>query len=88
LSSTIIPVSVIIPTANRATVLAATLASIAEQNLLPQEIIIVDASVTDDTAAVCKANTALTITYLKAVEKGAAVQRNQGIAAAATAYIF
>jgi glycosyltransferase involved in cell wall biosynthesis len=88
LSVVIIPVSVIIPTANRAAVLAATLASIANQNLLPQEIIIVDASVSNDTANICKTSTVLNIKYVIATQKGAAVQRNQGIDEATTDYIF
>jgi glycosyltransferase involved in cell wall biosynthesis len=76
------PISAVIPTANRADVLRATLISLSNQNVQPAEIIVIDASDNDDTEKVCAAQFAKlesNITYFKAVKKGAATQRNQGM---------
>ncbi|MEB3209754.1 MAG: glycosyltransferase [Leptolyngbyaceae bacterium] len=78
----IIPVSAIIPTRNRKKVLERTLNSLAKQSLQPVEMIIVDASDNEDTERLCKANVSglkTHIHYYKALDKGAAVQRNQAM---------
>lgn len=78
-------VSVVIPTRNRETVLQKTLSTLAEQTLLPAEVIIVDASDDDqpqlrqDLTALLAAND-VKLKWQKATERGAAVQRNQGVA--------
>ncbi len=76
-----------VPTRHRPQVLARTLASLLEQNILPAELIVVDAS--DDTSSRTvveafgdRAAGACAIRYLKAEILGAAAQRNQGVAAA------
>lgn len=77
-----IPVTAIIPTANRSQVLKNTLESLANQNCQPEVIIIVDASDDDSTEKLCNLPVeGLTsgIHYQKAKEKGAAVQRSQAI---------
>ncbi len=75
-------ISAVIPTANRAIALQVTFESIAKQNLQPAEIIIVDASENDETEKLCRQqipNLQSAIIYKKAIKKGAAVQRNQGV---------
>jgi GT2 family glycosyltransferase len=77
-----IPVSAVIPTANRAESLRRTLQSIAAQSCQPAEIIITDASGNEETKKVCSlAFDGLTavIRYKKAMQKGAAAQRNEGV---------
>lgn len=87
----IIPVSVIIPTANRGKVLEATLISLAKQDVHPQEIIIVDASSKPDTFLLCQKGIQdlfSTVIYAKAVNKGAAVQRNEGVQISSAEFIL
>jgi len=77
-----IPVTAIVPTANRATVLLQTLSSIAAQNCQPEVIVIIDASDNNETEIICKQNIQgllSKIDYQRAIVKGAASQRNQGI---------
>jgi glycosyltransferase involved in cell wall biosynthesis len=85
------PISAIIPTANRAGVLQATFTSIANQNVQPAEIIVIDASDDDHTQRVCAARfekLESNIIYLKATKKGAAIQRNQGMSVAKHGFIL
>ncbi len=85
------PVSAIIPTANRANVLRATLNSLSQQNVQPAEIIIVDASDSEDTFKISNEvfeNLLSKIVYAKATQKGAASQRNQGVELAENDFIF
>ncbi|MBW4890083.1 glycosyltransferase family 2 protein [Mucilaginibacter sp. HMF5004] len=85
------PISAIIPTANRARVLHATLVSLSQQNVQPAELIIIDASENNETFTVCQnpvENLATKVVYQKAVKKGAASQRNEGIANAQNAFIL
>lgn len=87
---TVIPVSAIIPTANRVEVLSNMLSSLALQSCLPAEIIIIDASdnkKTEDLAILMQSRIP-NIYYLKATDKGAAAQRNQGIEIANNPFIF
>lgn len=70
--------SAIIPTANRPEVLKRTLESISQQDAIPREIIIIDASADNSTRAVCEEFP--TVSYLAATERGAAQQRVQGVA--------
>ena len=86
----IIPVSIIIPTANRHLVLKKTLYSIREQTIQPEEIIIIDASDGETTKEICTIFSATTnkLTYIEAKEKGAAKQRMQGIRRSGLPFIF
>lgn len=89
--SRLIPVTAIVPTSNRSIVLKRTLESIALQNVQPEEMIIVDASDNADTETLCSQKfdgLRTVISYQKAKQKGAAVQRNQAIASAKTNVIF
>ena len=83
MASDLIPVSVIIPTWNRAAVLHRTLESIAAQSCQPAQIILVDASGDDVTHRLCVERPVpglgAEIVWLAARTPGAASQRNQGI---------
>lgn len=86
-----IPVTAVVPTANRASVLLQTLTSMAAQHVQPEEIILVDASDNDETALVCKQKIQgllSKIHYQKALVKGAASQRNQGLKGVTAPVIF
>jgi len=82
-----IPVSAIIATANRAIALDKTLNSLSEQSLVPKQIIVVDASDDDASCLLCK-NKFAHILWVKANAKGAAAQRNQGVALALEDFIL
>lgn len=89
----LLPVSTIIPTINRRGRLRQTLASLLAQEVRPAEIILIDASpvpVTANSLADLLAGVAPAprLVCLIAAEKGAAVQRNQGVAAATQPYIL
>ncbi|MCB1276978.1 glycosyltransferase [Prosthecobacter sp.] len=89
----ILPASVVIPTRHRAQVLARTLDSLLVQNALPTELIVVDASVDDDTRRIVtefgvKVNKCCRVLWLGAETCGAAAQRNQGVAVAAQPVIW
>jgi glycosyltransferase involved in cell wall biosynthesis len=72
-------VSVVIPTRNRPTSLARTLASLARQSRVPDEVVIVDASDPPlDDGSLKAAHPALTISCLRAAP-GVCAQRNEGI---------
>jgi glycosyltransferase involved in cell wall biosynthesis len=82
-----IPVSAVIATANRAGVFNRTLISLFSQSFVPQQIIVVDASDTDETYLLCKQNYP-TIEWIKAKIKGAATQRNEGLELVQTEFVF
>lgn len=87
----VLPISALIPTRNRAVIFRRTLESVAQQSVQPHEIIIVDGSDDNDTAKVCESgidNLASKICYFRAKKLGAAVQRNQAIAAATQGVIW
>jgi len=91
LNAIIAPVTTIIPTRNRARVFARTLESMASQSFQPAEIVVVDASDNDETHSLCHSNVqgiSTTIIYHRALQKGAAVQRNQAIQHATQPYIL
>jgi glycosyltransferase involved in cell wall biosynthesis len=79
----IIPVSVVIPTWNRATVLRRTLESLAVQSFQPKQIIFVDASEDQATRDLCVERPVsglnAELVWLPAQTRGAACQRNQGV---------
>ena len=83
MADNILPISVVIPTRNRSIVLKKTLATIAQQSAQPFEIILIDASENTDTNKVYSdgiQGLESKLIYKKAIVKGAASQRNEGIA--------
>jgi glycosyltransferase involved in cell wall biosynthesis len=83
MSVELLPVSVIIPTGNRAAVLRRTIESLAAQSAQPQRILLVDASGDLVTRSLCAERPvrglATEVIWLPAEIKGAASQRNQGL---------
>lgn len=79
----LLPISVVIPTRNRAAVLRRTLESLASQSAQPAELAIVDASQDTQTRSLCVeqsvAGLSCTISWQRPEMAGAATQRNQGI---------
>jgi glycosyltransferase involved in cell wall biosynthesis len=93
MASTLLPISAVIPTRNRAAVLQRALHSLLQQSALPQEIIVIDAS--DDASTLNALDTIrpllsqdVCLQYLKAEVPGAAIQRNQGCAVASREAIW
>lgn len=85
--------SAVVPTRNRADAMERTLDSLLKQNILPSELIVVDGSESDETKTVlekfsAKAAGACDLIYMRAETLGAAVQRNQGVAAATQPVIW
>ena len=90
---TIIRVSAVIATKDRAASLARTLDSLAAQGVLPAELIAVDGSAGEDSRAVLenwgvKFAPQVAVRWQRAEKLGAAIQRNQGIAAATQPFIW
>jgi len=79
-------VSVVIPTYNRAELLAVTLRSVLAQSVLPDEIIIIDDGSTDHTAAVC-AKLPASVRYIRQENRGLSAARNRGITEASCEWI-
>jgi|ERR1051325_1077684 GT2 family glycosyltransferase len=78
----IVPVSAILPTRNRPEVLRRMLLSLARQSLQPAEMIVVDSSTDKQTEQLCSnaiSGLNTKIVYKKAIEMGAATQRNQAM---------
>lgn len=93
INNVILPVSAVVPTVDRANVLRRTLQSLAQQEVLPSELIIIDGSREDDTRAVIdhwasSVGAGCEIVYQRASKLGAATQRNQGVAAATQPFIW
>ncbi len=83
----ILPVSAVVPTMSRPRLLQRTLASLENQNLFPAELIVVDASDDETTREMLNAfpvesRVSCSLRWIPAHARGAAVQRNQGVAAA------
>jgi glycosyltransferase involved in cell wall biosynthesis len=86
-----IPVSAIIPTGNRAPILQRTLLSLYDQSHLPSQVVIIDASCDESTfnmIASLPETFKSHVIYRKAVQRGAAAQRNTGIEEATEPAIF
>jgi glycosyltransferase involved in cell wall biosynthesis len=89
-----VPVSAIVPTRGRPDILLRTLTSLRTQRLGPAELIIVDASDDDQTQEAIEAFARhedlckWQIIWERAQERGAAVQRNQGLARAVQPVIW
>ncbi|HET6262971.1 MAG TPA: glycosyltransferase family 2 protein, partial [Chloroflexia bacterium] len=80
------PVSVVIPTYNRAHCIAHAIDSVLRQALPPHEVIVVDDGSTDDTATVL-ARYDRRVRVLRQENGGVSVARNNGIAAASGQWI-
>jgi GT2 family glycosyltransferase len=90
-AKTAIPVSAVVPTGNRSRRLQKTFESLAEQSVHPFEIIVVDASKQNRTREVCAQSVPglqARIGWLPAKLRGAAAQRNQGVAVATQPFIW
>ena len=81
-SQTHVPVSVIVPSYNCGRFLAAALASILDQSVAPEQIIVVDDGSTDETELVVRRYKDPRIQYIKQTHAGAAAARNAGLNAA------
>jgi glycosyltransferase involved in cell wall biosynthesis len=79
-----VPVSLVIATRDRATVLARTLSALGGQSVLPVEWTVVDASTDERTREVCAGlptdQWSVSLRYHRAAAAGAASQRNEGVA--------
>ncbi len=89
----IIPVSAVVPTRDRAPVLRRTLLSLAEQSALPAELIVIDGSSAEPSRKVVEefeklVSGHIAICWRRAEQLGAAIQRNQGVAAASQPFIL
>ena len=90
-STELISASAVVPTGNRSRRLQKALESLAEQSAQPAEIIVIDASKADKTAVLCRQQISglqSQIRYVVAGVRGAAAQRNQGVALATQPFIL
>lgn len=83
----VLPISAVIPTLNRRERLQRTVDSLLAQDMQPVEIIIIDAS-PELVAVIVPAGNAVRIRHLPADVRGAAPQRNQGVALATEPFVF
>lgn len=82
------PISVVIPTYNRASTLARALDSVLEQTHRPREIILVDDDSQDDTSTLVRDYTSCGITYLRLKKNGGvSAARNVGISRATGTFV-
>lgn len=85
------PASAVIPTRNRPASLARTLASLLEQAPQPAAVVVVDASEDNASRRICEAaegSWRTRLAYRRAETRGAAAQRNQGVAASAEPFLL
>ena len=89
----IVPVSAILPTRNRAPILARFLETLFHQEVLPAEIVICDASDNDDTDNLIQSefprwDSRVRWVYQRAARTGLAPQRNQAVARASQPFVW
>ncbi|MCX7593416.1 MAG: glycosyltransferase [Fischerella sp.] len=87
----VLPISALVPTRNRTNPLARTLHSLAQQSVQPVEMIVVDGSNDDSTQRLCESEILGLVTqinYHRAIEIGAATQRNQAMSLASQDVIW
>src|SRR5688572_9108974 len=85
----LIPVSVVIPTLARPERVVRTIESLLAQDCVPAEIIVVDASLPLlDTTRLPASPSGVELRLLPAAERGAAAQRNQGVAASTQPFVL
>jgi glycosyltransferase involved in cell wall biosynthesis len=82
-----IPISAVIATADRVDVLKVALNSLYSQSVVPEQVILIDASNDNSTFLLCVEFFPL-IEYRKAKNKGAAVQRNEGLELVDNSYVL
>ncbi len=89
----ILPATAVVPTLGRPQVFARTLASLLAQGILPAQLVVVDAS--DDTATQAESEKfaiqtsgSCLVQWIPAAVRGAAAQRNQGVAAATQPFLW
>lgn len=78
----LLPISALVPTRNRSIPLTRMLNSLAQHSVQPIEMIVVDASTNEETQKLCQTSIlglATKIFYHRAIELGAAAQRNQAM---------
>ncbi|MEO8196924.1 MAG: glycosyltransferase [Thermoanaerobaculia bacterium] len=88
-----LPVSAVVPTKDRSEILRLTLASLERQEILPAELIVVDASAGNETQRVLREFSdrvfdRCLVIWIPAATSGAAVQRDQGVGAATQPVIW
>jgi len=93
MTTQILPVSAVVPTRNRTRVLDRTLASLEEQRVFPAELIVVDASDDSSTRELLdgfrqRIRSLCALKWMPANTRGAAAQRNQGVAVATQPVIW
>jgi glycosyltransferase involved in cell wall biosynthesis len=81
-----IEIAVIIPTYNRAYLIADTLDSILAQSYVPSEVIVIDDGSTDETEAVLARYTPR-VRYLRVKNSGPCAARNKGVAASSSPWL-
>src|SRR2546423_9611047 len=89
--TTLLPISAIVPTRNRHIVLGRMFESLLRQSVQPAEVIIIDASTNNETKQLCctfNSKFVGQIIYCKAVEIGAAAQRNEAMAKASQEIVW
>jgi len=91
MAAELLPVTVVIPTRDRAAALQRTLESLAEQSSQPADVSIVDASTEGSTRSLCEEESIpklrSAVSWCRADLAGAASQRNQGVRAASQSTI-
>lgn len=88
---TLLPISAVVPTLNRSAVLSRMLNSLVQQSAQPAEMVIVDASQDRQTERLCSERISgleTKLVYRRAMEVGAAVQRNEAVSFASHDYIL
>jgi GT2 family glycosyltransferase len=88
-----LPISAVIATKDRPGSLARTLASLATQEVSPKQLVLVDASADNESRKLLKAwrtsaGFRCAVIWQRAIEVGAATQRNQGVAIATQPFVW
>jgi glycosyltransferase involved in cell wall biosynthesis len=81
-----VPISVVVPTYNRASLIGATLESILDQSCAPAEVIVVDDGSTDETESIVRRFPSM-VKYYRIENSGACAARNFGVSRAASPWI-
>ncbi len=82
-----VPVSVVVPTYNRAALITRALDSILSQTKPPQEIVVIDDGSVDDTEGVVRERYGEKVNYVRQSNAGVAAARNAGVRAATAEFV-